>query len=571
MRVLREKIIMKVIILSAIAVMLTAVVIIAVSGNSSRKMVFDMAKEELEIATYHLVDEISNEYDGAWLYANGTLFKGGVRINDEIGEQMLDLSSQTGLGYTIFYGDIPVLTSMMDQAGNPITDFPVNDDLRTTVLTNGENYYSKNINIDGLRYHGVYVPLIDDRDNVIGMVFTVREARDINHQITNMFIKILIIGLLVGVGLCIVGITLANIVSKKMMLLEDSVLDLAGGNLTHEVPTAITKRPDEIGKIARAVVNLQDKLVEVIGSTVQLSDSIKTSGDELSESSSGAAEASRQVTEAVEEIAKGSTMQAESTQDAAENTNHMGEDVDRITDNIHMLNELAENMRHASDKVMAAMEALLVQNNDVTEAVDSIREVIQNTANSVKEISKMTDIISNIAEETNLLSLNASIEAARAGDAGRGFAVVASEISKLATQSQDAAVQIGSVINQLVADSESSVATADSLRDEFQKQSDSITLTKNDMQELSDNALKVQDAAKDTGEKTNEINTSKNSLIGIIDDLSAVSQQNAAGTEETNAAMEELNASFHLISDNAKSLQEIADELSNEISYFRLS
>lgn len=571
MKLMREKIIMKVIILSAIAVMLTAAVIIVVSGNSSRRMVFDMAKEELEIATYHLVDEISNEYDGAWLYANNTLFKGGIRINDEIQVQMDALSEQTGLGYTIFYSDIPVLTSLKDGAGNYITDFPITDELRTKVLADGENYYSKNIRINGVRYHGCYIPLMDDRDSVIGMVFTVRAANDINRQITGMFVKILVIGLLVAVALSAVGITLANAVSKKMMLLEDSVLELANGDLTHEVPEVISKRPDEIGMIARAVISLQDKLVEVIGSTVQLSDNIKTSGDELSESSSGAAEASRQVTEAVEEIAKGSTMQAESTQDAAENTNHMGEDVDQITHNIQMLNALAENMKTASDKVMSAMEGLLVQNNEVTEAVDSIREVIQNTADSVKEISKMTDIIANIAEETNLLSLNASIEAARAGDAGRGFAVVASEISKLASQSQDAAVQIGEVITRLVADSESSVATADSLKNEFQKQSDSINLTKNDMNELSENALKVQDAAKDTGDKTNEINSSKNTLIGIIDDLSAVSQQNAAGTEETNAAMEELNASFHLISDNARSLQEIADELSNEISYFRLN
>ena len=231
---------------------------------------------------------------------------------------------------------------------------------------------------------------------------------------------------------------------------------------------------------------------------------------------------------------------------------------------------LVDSMKDASDRAMIAMEDLLAQNGDVTEAVSSIRGVIENTANSVQEISQMTQIISEIADQTNLLSLNATIEAARAGESGRGFAVVASEISNLATQSQDAVVKIEEVTQKLVEDSISSVQTVDSLVFEFETQSDKIMLTREDMSALSENATRVQSSVSDTGDKADTINVTKESLINIMEDLSAISEENAASTEETNASMEELNSTFQIISQNAVSLQTIAEQLRKQIAFFKV-
>ena len=106
--------------------------------------------------------------------------------------------------------------------------------------------------------------------------------------------------------------------------------------------------------------------------------------------------------------------------------------------------------------------------------------------------------------------------------------------------------------------------------DEFQTQSDKILLTKNDMNALSENAMKVQGSVKDTGDKTDTINVTKMSLMNIIEDLSAISEENAASTEETNASMEELNATFQVISENAVSLQSMSEELRKQMEFFQL-
>ena len=570
MKNFREKIIVKVIVLSAIALVLTAVLVGIISIRSSKNMIYKLTKEELMVGAIQLENEMSNEYDGDWSLEGETLYKGGVEVQDELQEQLDILHERTKLDYTLFYGDTRRMTTLVDKQGKRMVGTAVTTANVLDVLDSGEDFYSNNINISGKPYYGYYTPIKNPDGKIVGMVFTGRPAADVKDDISSMVKKIVLAIIIFSAISCSIGFSLAGLVSGKMNLLADDIKVIAGGDLTRDVEFVLTKRPDEIGTIARAVSELKNKLSEVIGNTKKLADQIKASGYDLSSSASGAAEASSQVVSAVEDITKGSLSQAESVQTSSDNTSQIGADIEGITDNIHTLNDLVDNMKNASDRAMSAMDDLLAQNGDVTEAVDSIRGVIENTANSVQEISQMTQIISDIADQTNLLSLNATIEAARAGETGRGFAVVASEISNLATQSQDAVVKIEEVTQKLVEDSVSSVQTVDSLISEFQTQSDKIVLTREDMSALSENATRVQSSVSDTGVKADTINGTKESLISIMEDLSAISEENAASTEETNASMEELNSTFQVISQNAVSLQTIAEQLRKQIAFFKV-
>ena len=570
MRNFREKIIVKVIVLSAIALVLTAVLVGIISIRSSKNMIYKLTKEELMVGAIQLENEMSNEYDGDWTLDGENLYKGGIEVQDELQEQLDILHERTKLDYALFYGDTRRMTTLVDKQGKRMVGTAVTTANVLDVLDSGNDCYSNNLNIGGKPYYGYYTPLKNPDGKIVGMVFTGRPAADVKDDIGDLVKKIVIAIVIFSAISCAIGFSLAGLVSGKMNLLAEDIKVIAGGDLTRDVEFVLTKRPDEIGAIARAVSELKNKLSEVIGNTKTLADQIKASGYDLSSSASGAAEASSQVVSAVEDITKGSLSQAESVQTSSENTNQIGDDIEGITDNIHTLNELVDSMKDASDRAMIAMEDLLAQNGDVTEAVSSIRGVIENTANSVQEISQMTQIISEIADQTNLLSLNATIEAARAGESGRGFAVVASEISNLATQSQDAVVKIEEVTQKLVEDSISSVQTVDSLVFEFETQSDKIMLTREDMSALSENATRVQSSVSDTGDKADTINVTKESLINIMEDLSAISEENAASTEETNASMEELNSTFQIISQNAVSLQTIAEQLRKQIAFFKV-
>ena len=567
---IREKIIFKVIFFSAIALVTTAVMVGIIGIKSAKKMVLKLTEEELKVGALQLENEMSNVYEGDWAYEDDTLTKGGIEVFEDLEAQLDKLHEKTGLDYTLFIGDTRRMTTLIDSKGERMIGTKVTAQNVLDVLDSGNDCYSSNLRIDKKDYYGYYTPLKNSDGKIVGMVFTGRNAADVKDEIGNIIKQVVIAIIVFSVISCIIGFTLSGKVSNKMNMLAEDINQIADGYLTREVSYVLLKRPDEIGNIARNVSDLKDKLAEVIGNTKTLADKIKASGYDLASSASGAAEASSQVVSAVEDITRGSLSQAESVQTSSENTNQIGEDIDGITDNIHTLNDLVDSMKEASDRAMIAMEDLLAQNGDVTDAVSSIRGVIENTANSVQEISQMTQIISEIADQTNLLSLNATIEAARAGESGRGFAVVASEISNLATQSQEAVVKIEEVTQKLVEDSISSVETVDSLVSEFETQSDKIMLTRDDMSVLSENATKVQNSVSDTGDKADTINVTKESLINIMEDLSAISEENAASTEETNASMEELNSTFQVISQNAVSLQTIAEQLRKKIAYFKL-
>ncbi|MBQ9610863.1 MAG: methyl-accepting chemotaxis protein [Lachnospiraceae bacterium] len=565
-----EKIIIKVITLSAIFLILTAALVGTIAIIKAKNIIYNLNAEELKVSAYQMMDEVSNEYDGEWSFENGILYKGGIEVGTELEEQLDSIHERTDLEYTIFMGNIRAITTLKDSKGNRMVGTEIKTQGALDVLEKGVDFQAFDVRIDNKDYNAYYTPLKNDDGTIAGMVFVGRNKADIKDEINGIVKKVIIAIILFSGISCACGFYLANLVSKKMHMLADEISEIADGYLNKEIDYVLTKRPDEIGTIAKAVAELKNKLSDVIGNAKQLSENIKTAGYDLASSASNAAEASKQVTAAVEDITKGSMTQAESVQTSSDNTNYIGKDIEGITQNIDELNTLVDSMYEASDRTMTAMDGLLEQNKEVTTAVDSIRAAIENTANSVQHISHMTQMISEIADQTNLLSLNATIEAARAGETGRGFAVVASEISNLAIQSQEAVVKIEEVTQQLVDDSISSVQIVDSLIGQFQTQSDQIMIAKDDMGILSDDAKKVQDSVEDTETKTNTMNDRKDELVNIMVELSAISEENAAATQQTNASMEELDATFHIITDNAVKLQSIGEQLRKQISFFKL-
>ena len=566
----KGKLIQNVIFMALGAVVVTAAVIAVIAALSSKSMIQRLSEEELRAANYHLVSEVTNEYDGDWSYDGETLKKGSDEVGSTLQKQFDELNQNTSIDYTLFFDKTRILTTLTDSKGERIVGTDASPVVIDTVLNKGDYYYTTDITIEGKNYYGYYLPLKNDDGSIIGMIFTGRDATGVGREIMSIVTKIVIIAVIMIIISTLLGFLLSGIISKKMKKLAGAVTVIADGDLTVAVEDDLLQRNDEIGVIADAVNTLREQLAKVIGNTLRLSDSITNSGQDLSISADNASEASRQVTEAVDDIAKGSVTQAESVENSAANTLEMGSEITNITNNISSLNELSKEMKESSDRAMESMESLLTQNSDVTKVVNAIRDAIRQTADSVEEISHATEIISDISSQTNLLSLNASIEAARAGEAGKGFAVVASEISNLAAQSSDAASKIAGVSQRLADDSVHSVETVDELIKEFKAQSEKITETKQDMNELSKNAMRVQDSAIDTGSKTERINERKDSLSSIIEDLSSISEENAAATEQTNASMQELNATFTIIAQAAKELQDIAIELKDEISFFHV-
>ena len=221
-------------------------------------------------------------------------------------------------------------------------------------------------------------------------------------------------------------------------------------------------------------------------------------------------------------------------------------------------------------KVSEIITELSKSNDKTIEAVERIAVQTEYTNVSAQKIKKAVALITSIADETSLLSLNASIEAARAGEAGRGFAVVASEISKLADQSNNSATEIEKIINELLIESNKTVDIMDEVKSIVSEQEEKLNLTKAEFENVSKGIESSVSSVENISGRIVELDIAKNGIIDVIQSLSAISEENAAATEETSASVQELDSTVGSLSEAAKDLKVIAEQLEQQISVFKV-
>ncbi|MBR5420377.1 MAG: methyl-accepting chemotaxis protein [Lachnospiraceae bacterium] len=435
-----------------------------------------------------------------------------------------------------------------------------------------ESFNVKDNTGDWEAFHGTFSTARDYINDMQEITETWAEQEHValQKQIMAKFLTIALIFAILIVILTVIVVATIRQIRIGLKSATDNLNQLASGDLNVHFPDDSEIGTDDVGTITRSAKLLSDKLNEVMSKSNSMARELTDAGTDLADSASQASQASEQVTDAVTEISKGAVAQAESVESAVGNTDDIGNNIESITGNVSDMDRVASEMKAACDKAMEALEKLIRQSEEVTASVKDIGDTINSTNESAKSISDFTQAITDIATQTNLLSLNASIEAARAGDAGRGFAVVADEIRALADQSSESADKIKNIVEKLLADSASSVSVLEKLNESFGVQAEQLDSTRSNMEIMNGSVLSVKESADSISKQIASLNDAKEGLTGIISDLSAISEENAASTEQTNASMEELNATFTIISESAGKLQGLAADLTDTISYFRV-
>ncbi len=237
---------------------------------------------------------------------------------------------------------------------------------------------------------------------------------------------------------------------------------------------------------------------------------------------------------------------------------------------VESLRENARKMRDAGEQAMEILEALGQVNQQTKDAIAVISKQTDVTNESALKIKTAVDIITDIAEETNLLSLNASIEAARAGEQGRGFAVVAGQIQKLAEQSNESAQQITGIIELLIQETQRSVETMTNVREVIDKQDENVTLTERAFGDVKDGITHSIEGIRAVSGRTKELDEARVKVVDVVQNLTAIAEENAASTEETSASATEMSAIMESIDSNAKDLNQVVEQLHGTIAKFKI-
>ena len=510
-----------------------------------------------------------NTYSGDWrVDNNGNIFKGDTNLSQK--QDGIDkFTDDNDANITIFYGVDSKVTSLRDSNNKRMLSLKAPDSVWEKVKT-GETYKADHIDIDGVDYTGVYLPLKNYNGNIVGMLFAGEPRTAITSFIIQKVIALVGVTIIVLLVIAVITLMLSRKIANALVVVNRLFVSLSNGDLTMKVDPNMLKRNDEIGEMAGSVQALISKLNGIVTGLTESADQLYKSGDEMAATASQSSKATEEISSAVEDISKGAVSQAEEIQNASSYIANMGKLIEDIVEKVSNLTQAANVMGNAGDTSMNTMVELSESNDHTTEAVNKIADQIELTNESVGKIGEAAAFITNIADQTSLLALNASIESARAGEAGKGFAVVASEIQKLASQSDEAAGEIKQIIENLKQESEKTVEEMNSTKLLINEQVVKLNATRDSFVDVSDgiNVSRQETAAIEVN--VGSCDDARQQVNDVIANLSAISEQNAASAEETTASMQELTATISMLSTTANDLMKISEKLNSEMKFFKI-
>lgn len=380
-------------------------------------------------------------------------------------------------------------------------------------------------------------------------------------------------GLLISFVICfIIAIAFITVmIINPIFKIETLTERVAGMDFSQsEEQARLNSRKDEIGLMSRALTSLREQLANVVMAIRENSNALIASAEALNSGATDTNTTMEQVENAVNDIANGATNQAEETQEATENVILIGDMVKDTSKTVEELMVSANEMKRANENAQQIISALRDINRQSGEYIDVIAKQTEVTNESALKIGEATKLITDIANETNLLSLNASIEAARAGEQGRGFAVVASEIQKLAEQSTESARKIEEIINMLLIDSEKAVRTMGQVKEIIGQQTQHIIRTDKAFVQIQEGVSASINGMQVISDKTQKLDKARVNVVDVVNNLTAIAEENAAATEETSASVVEVASIVTDIAEKAQGLNSIAEELEEKINIFQL-
>ena len=403
-----------------------------------------------------------------------------------------------------------------------------------------------------------------NNENILVLTADESEALAGITTVTGVAVGISAIVVLLAIIICFI---LGRRLMRPLVKVSTIIEEIANGDINADFGM-VKETNDEIGLIIEKMKELTQSLGNIVGKIRNSSDTMSANSYELNDTSSQTLAANNEISKAVEDVAEGSTGMAASISKINENLLEMSNETKDINESVNEIRNQTVAVQDSSKIMNDKIKSMQNSSQKMDEGISAISKRIETVNTTVDKVSNIVSVIEEISSETNLLSLNASIEAARAGDAGKGFAVVAQEIRVLSDNTNTELENIKQIISSLVEECRYCVQASGTIVEDNAKQKEEIKAVLDEFSALDEQIQK-------TAEKADEIEELVTAMIELNDDitkssnsLTDVSAANAAATEEMNANIEELNAMMNGVSEMAGNMNDESDGLKEALSFF---
>ena len=427
-------------------------------------------------------------------------------------------------------------------------------------LSLGESSY---VTYDGTKYLYLTVPLKDQNASICALI-----PRD---MITKQADEVLKITVFVVIVACIIAIVLgskiAGGIASTIKKANKTLYQAAEGDLNTKVEL---KRRDEFAKLSQGINTMIHSMRQLLIRMTQVNDAVLTNVKELTEHSGMMLAGTREISKAVEEIESGAHLQAEDSCECLNQMNELSKQIHTVSEKASNIDIIAQTTTQVVAESMEVVEDLTKKANDTVSVTKIVIDDIEKLQKKSGAIGAILGTINDIAGQTNLLSLNASIEAARAGDAGRGFAVVAEEIRKLSEQSQHAANEIAKIIEDITAQTKETVGNAKKAEDIVGSQELSLKRTVTAFSDIGDRVKELSQDLSAILYGIRDIEEVKAGTLKAIENITATSQQTAAATNQLLSTAQSQMDSVDALNHVANELQGTVGDLEKTVSSYRI-
>lgn len=547
----------KIIVMVILAVVVSNVICMVFILESSKKQITDSVKHTMvdvvNTTSKIMENEISNsgvddlDYDG---YANN--------LSDVKLEGM-----DSAYMYVVQNDGTMLYHPTKEKVGQPVENAVIKGVVQQ--LQDGKKPGTTVVEYDfnGTTKYSAYTIL--NNENILVLTADESEALAGITTVTGVAVGIIAIVVLIAI---IISFIMGRRLMRPLVKVSTIIEDVANGNIEADF-SVVKESNDEIGLIIEKMKELTQSLGSIVGKIRNSSDTMSSNSYELNDTSSQTLAANNEISKAVEDVAEGSTGMAASISKINENLLEMSNETKDINASVDEIKNQTVAVQDSSKIMNDKIKSMQDSSHKMDEGISAISKRIETVNTTVDKVSNIVSVIEEISSETNLLSLNASIEAARAGDAGKGFAVVAQEIRVLSDNTNTELENIKQIISSLVEECRYCVQASGTIVEDNAKQKEEIKAVLDEFGSLDEQIQK-------TAEKAEEIEELVTAMIELNDDitkssnsLTDVSAANAAATEEMNANIEELNAMMHGVSEMAGHMNDESDGLKEALSFFR--